>query len=169
MSRHWTIIQTKAAAEEIAERSLQQHGYRVYLPRFRKLLSPHGRERRQAMVMRPLFPGVLFAQDWRGWPISPVVGVAGLMLARPGVPARLAEADVELIMLRERAGDFDEVWGSGQRTDLRPGDQVQVDINGSQVLAVLEHLSGQGRAVVKMLLFGNLVTTELAASSLSRR
>ena len=80
MMPFWVIVETKQSAEEVAERSLRQAGYRVYLPRYRKLLSPHGRGRQPVTSMRPLFARVLFVQDWRGWPALPISGTVGLML-----------------------------------------------------------------------------------------
>jgi Transcription termination factor nusG len=169
----WVIVETKSSAEELAERSLRQAGYRVYLPRFRKLLSPHGRERRQASVMRPLFARVLFAQDWRGWPDIPVSGTVGLMHVRPQMPAKLFDRDVALIMERERSGDFDEInqaRGSGLfiRSDIEPGEEVEFNAFGRRVLGVLDELTEDGKALVSALLFGSEVRTSVDADAIRR-
>lgn len=168
----WVIIQTKPAAEEIAERSLQQAGYRIYLPRFRKLLTPHGRLRRGTTIMRPLFPRVLFAQDWHGWPDTPILGTTGVMMLSGGKAARLSAADIALIVDRERRCEFDEIRPGGRqevRTDLKSGDEVEFQAFGSKVLAVLTELTPDGRALVEALLFSGSVQTEVDADQLHKR
>jgi hypothetical protein len=113
--------------------------------------------------MRPLFNRLLFAQDWRGWPDSPISGTVGLMFLRPGAPASLSDVDVTLIMERERAGEFDEIRaakGSGlvMRTDIVPGDAVVIEVFGRRVLGVLEGLTEEGKAVVGAMLFAGRET-----------
>jgi len=163
----WVIVVTKASAEEAAERSLRQSGYRVYLPRYRKLLLPHGSTKRPDHTMRPLFGRLVFVQDWRGWPKSSIVGALGLMPARPGV-ARLCDADVALIMERERLGDFDEVQ-LVVRGDLEPGDQVEFETSfGAKIMGVLEELTPQGKAIVWAMLFDRIVRTEVGAGVLQK-
>lgn len=169
----WVIVETKPSAEELAERSLRTAGYRVYLPRFRKLLSPHGRDRRQVTSMRPLFARVLFAQDWQGWPELPISGTVGLMHLRPQVPARLSDEDVQIIMLRERACEFDEVKqprgsGLGIRTDIEAGDDIEFEAFGRRVMGVLEELTLGGKALVSALLFSGPVRTTVDAHSIRR-
>ncbi len=67
----WCVVISKPAAEEVAERSIREAGYRVYLPRYRKVLhgirlDDRGRRIRTrgpgAVVMRPLINGYLFAE-----------------------------------------------------------------------------------------------------------
>lgn len=162
----WVIIETKPASEEVAERSLRQAGYRVYLPRFRKLLTPHGRDRKPASAMRPLFPRLIFAQDWRGWPDRReqiVIGALRVMPAnRAGGVAKLSDTDIAVIMRKERTLAFDQVkWppGSGPiiRNDIAPGDRVEVDLHGTAVLGILEELSDDGKATIRAVIFGREV------------
>lgn len=166
----WTIVVTKPMQEDIAERSLRQAGYRVYLPRYRKLLLPHGRERKPTTAMRPLFSGLLFAQDWRGWPTTPVQGTIGLMQAYPGT-AKLSDIDVRIIMDRERSCEFDEVSrpnGGGPviRDDIEIGAEVEIEAFGSRILGVLDDLSDNGKAVVSAMVFGRSVRMTVDASAL---
>lgn len=164
----WVIVLTKSAAEDAAERSLWAAGYRVYLPRYRRLLLPHGLTRRSASAMRPLFPGLVFAQDWRGWPKISIVGATGLMQARPGI-ATLSDADVAVIMERERQGDFDMASTNGVRGDLAIGDEVEFEaVFGAKILGVLEELTPNGKAIVAAMIFGRMVRTEVGAASLNR-
>lgn len=165
----WVIVQTKMMTEEITERALRQQGYRVYIPRYRRLLSPHGTLRKPTSAMRPLFPRLVFCQDWRGWPDVSIIGAVGLMQARPGL-AKLSDGDVEVIMIRERRGDFDDVRyprGDGKphvRDDIVPGDEVDWEAFGRRVMGVLEELTPAGKAIVQAALFdGRMVRTEVDA------
>jgi transcription antitermination factor NusG len=158
----WVIVQTKPTLEHVAERSLLGAGYRTYVPYYRKMLSPHGRERKPASGMRPLFPSLVFVQDWRGWPQVWIGGITGLMLVRPSIPARLSDRDIALVMERERSGAFDELLyprGAGLeiRTDIEIGEQVEIEAHGARILGTLEELSPDGKAIVEMMLFGRLV------------
>ena len=168
----WVIVETKPSAEEVAERSLRQAGYRVYLPRYRKVLSPHGRARQPVTTMRPLFARVLFVQDWRGWPAMGMRMncVVGLMLLRPQVPAKLSDEDVALIIERERAGEFDESapTGSGAavRSDLDPGEEVELEAFGSRIMGVLDELTSDGRAIISALMFGRIMSIRVSAAGL---
>jgi hypothetical protein len=169
----WVIVETKALSEDPVERGPRLAGYRTYVPRYRKLLAPHGSWRQGTTSMRPLFPRLVFAQDWRGWPARLIAGVRGLVQARPGV-TRLADQDVTLIMAREYAGEFDDMphqYGSGKymRDDIRPGEEVEIKLFGRNVLAVLSELTPNGTAIVEALLFDERrVRTEVDAGSLRK-
>jgi hypothetical protein len=169
----WVIVETKPSAEEVAERSLRQAGYRVYLPRYRKVLSPHGRARQPVTTMRPLFARVLFVQDWRGWPAMGMSCMVGLMLLRPQVPAKLSDEDVALIIERERAGEFDESAPSGSgaavRTDLDLGEEVELEAFGSRIMGVLDELTDDGRAIISALMFGRIMSIRVSAAGLKRQ
>jgi hypothetical protein len=157
----WVIVETRPAAEDAAERSLRLAGYRVYLPRYRCLVHPHGRSRSAVTVLRPIFPRMLFAQDWRGWPAMPIGCVVGLMSLQPGIPARLSDEDVAYIMDRERSRDFDTV---GQQFSI--GDAVEIDAFGQRILGVLDALSQDGKATVSMLMLGRTIRTHVPVQRL---
>ena len=167
----WVIVLTKSTAEETVERSLRQAGYRAYLPRYRRLLLPHGFNRRPASMMRPLFARMVFVQDWRGWPNISITGATGLMQSRPGLAA-VCDADIALIMERERAGDFDMAaprGDSGLRDDLAIGDEVEFEVAfGAKVMGILEELTPQGKAIVAAMIFGRVVRTEVGAAGLNK-
>jgi len=165
----WVIVETRISCEEVVERTLRSAGYRVYLPRYRKVLA-HGRNRLRTTSMRPLFPRLLMAQDWRGWVDTPIGGVLGLMKVGQ-ITAKLSDVDVEVIMARERAGDFDEVkyprvGGKQIREDISPGDEVEIDLLGRRVLAVLQELTPDGRAIVEAMMLGRMTRTEVDAEVL---
>lgn len=157
----WAIVRTIPQAEEIAERSLRMAGYRAYLPRYRKLILPHGRERRPATAMRPLFAGIVFAQDWRGWPPHIPVGTNGLLRVA-GNTAKLPDQDIEIMQAKERACGFDDIkrppsGGVVIRDDIKPGDECEVEMFGQRVMAVLDEISDAGKAVLWGLILGQRV------------
>lgn len=152
----WVIVITKPSAEEVAERSLRQAGFRVYLPRYRREMRPHGTARRGKPSMRPLFAGYLFVQDWHGWPDEVINGTAGLMKSA-GRNVEISEHDIAHIWDREKAGRFDEAppprARRAKRDDLSIGDNVEIELLGVRVLGVLDDLSESGKAVVRALMF----------------
>lgn len=166
----WAIVRTLPQAEEAAERSLRQVGYRAYLPRYRKLLLPHGRDRKPATVLRPLFAGIVFAQDWRGWPQQSVTGTNGLLKVA-GNTAKLAAADVDIMRRKEWDCEFDDIkrppsGGVVIRDDIKPGDDCEVEMFGQRVMAVLDELSEDGKAVLRVAILGREVRTEVAAEAI---
>lgn len=160
-SSSWVIVETKPGAEEVAERGLRLAGYRVYLPRYRCLIHPHGRQRSAITVLRPIFPRLLFAQDWHGWPSVPIGSVVGLMTMQPGIPAGLSDSDVALIMDRERSREFDTV---GHQFTI--GDAVEIEAFGQRILGVLDALSHDGKATVSAMLLGRTVRTDVSVHRL---
>jgi len=156
----WVIVETRPAAEDAAERSLRLAGYRVYLPRYRCLVHPHGRSRSAVTVLRPIFPRMLFAQDWRGWPAMPINCAVGLLSLQPGIPAKLSDEDVAYIMDRERSREFDQI------DKYAVGDTVEIDAFGSRIVGVLEALSKDGKATVSAILLGRTVRTTVKVEKL---
>jgi len=156
----WVIVETRPAAEDAAERSLRLAGYRVYLPRYRCLVHPHGRSRSAVTVLRPLFPRLVCVQDWRGWPAMPIGCVVGLMSLQPGIPAKLSDEDVAYIMDRERSREFDQI------DKYAVGDTVEIDAFGSRIVGVLEALSKDGKATVSAILLGRTVRTTVKVEKL---
>lgn len=168
----WAIVRTLPQAEEIAERSLRQVGYRAYLPRYRKLLLPHGRDRKPATALRPLFVGIIFAQDWRGWPTHTVTGTSGL-LKIAGNTAKLTNADIDIMQAKERACEFDDIkrppsGGVVIRDDIHVGDDCEIEMFGQRVMAVLDELSDDGKAVLRATIMCREVRTEVDADSIRR-
>jgi hypothetical protein len=167
----WVAIVTKPSSEEVAECDLRRVGYRVYLPRYRKLLSPHGRDRKPQTAMRPLFTGYLFAEDWRGWPRETVHGVEGL-LRRAGSQRNALFSDADVALIRDRERSFDEVrYAAGEggaliRDDVQVGDSVGVDVGSVPMQAVLRELSTDGRALVEVMIFGRVTAMRVEQEAL---
>lgn len=172
MEPAWAIITTRSMCEDVVERGLWQSGYRAYVPRFRKVIQPHGTQRKPAATMRPVFSGLVFAQDWRGWPTQPISHVIGLMKStRSGGLAKLSGQDVRFIMDRELAGLFDKMArppsnGTLTRDDLVVGERVEFDLSDNVMQAVLDGLSDDGRATVRSMILGRWVKTEVDADTL---
>lgn len=166
----WVIVQTAAA--ERTETDLRRTGYRVYLPRYRKALWPHGADRRINTSMRPVFRGLIFCQDWRGWPKQTIGGEPRLMLAPTGRAAKLVDADIDLIMRRERELQYDDIKypaGGGKpvvRDDLVIGAEVAFERFGERVIGALDELSENGKAFVRVFFLGRETRTEINADAL---
>lgn len=164
----WVLVITKPSAEEVAERNLRQAGYRVYLPRYRKLLRPHGSERRGYCSMRPLFAGYLFVNDWRGWPDIPINGVLRLMQSG-GRNVEMSFGDVERIWQQELSGRLDEAAtprSRTRRTDLQIGETYEFDMLDERVNAVLSDLTDSGKAIVRAMMFGREIPWTVDAADL---
>lgn len=105
--------------------------------------------------MRPLFQGMLFVQDWNGWPKYWITGIIGLM-RRNGTLTRISDEDIRIMMDRERLREFDDVIyspvGAVIRDDLIVGADYEVDVLGKRVIGVLEQLSDNGKAIVRDML-----------------
>lgn len=151
----WVIVITKTAQEEVAERSLRQAGYRVYLPRYRREIYPHGHARKGRPSMSPLFAGYVFVHDWHGWPTEPILGTTGLMkVAASNVT--LQDSDIALIWDREKAGAFDLLPPPNARVrNLSIGESVTFEVHGEAVIGQLEALSDSGKAIVRSLMMFN--------------
>lgn len=165
LSATWVVMITKPSAEEMVEHGLEAAGYRVYVPRYRKKMEPHGAMRRPAGSMRPLFPQIVFVQQWRGWPQPPISAAERLLSLAPGRHAELHESDLAVLMAREFALEFDEVVPVGAsliRQDLEPGEEVEIDL-GTRIQATLDQLTPDGRAILSACLFNRLVPTSVDA------
>lgn len=165
----WVIVITKTSQEEVAERAFRQAGYRVYLPRYRREVYPHGHSRKGRPSLSPLFTGYVFVHDWHGWPAEPILGTTGLMkVANTNVS--LSDADLALIWEREKAGAFDLLPPPNARVrNLSLGESVEFDMFGEKVIGVLEALSDSGKAIVRGLMFNREGRyTDVPASTLRR-
>lgn len=160
----WVIVRARSRCEDIVAQGFLNAGYRAYVPRYRVLLAPHGAQRRPIATMRALFAGLVFVQDWRGWPdrrehrISQVIGLMPGM--RSGSNATLSGRDIATLMEHERIGAYEPharrppANGLVLRDDLQVGQAVEYDIAGTVVEAVVMELSPDGRATIQAAMFG---------------
>ena len=72
----WAVVSTQPHKERVALENLEHQGYRVYCPVVRRSRS---HARRVEQVLRPLFPGYLFAQTNLGaQPWRPMLSTRGV-------------------------------------------------------------------------------------------
>jgi transcription antitermination factor NusG len=164
----WAVVVAKPSCEFLAEKTIKEHGYRVFLPIYKKMMQPRqgiGAERKRAtrlgIVTRPLFQGYVFVELWPDQDLGKerFVGVANVLHypgrdGKPGrpklVPARFIEA------LREacNGGTFDKLPVSA-RLNAKPGDKVKAHDGpfAGFIGELLQIDDDRNRAVVLMRLF----------------
>lgn len=168
----WAIVRSRTRCEDIVERGLRDAGYRTYVPRFRTLTWPHGTQRKPAATMRALFSGLVFVQDWRGWPKEPISQVIGLMLSpRPGIPCALSGTDIALLMERERLGIYEPHHPRPPANGIVMahvdiGDAVEFDLAGQAISGILDELSPNGSALIRAAILGRDVQIRVEAADL---
>lgn len=143
---------------------------RNYAPYYRRIV--HTRDGRPETRLTPVFSGILFVQDWRGWPKYTIRRNRGLMRRGNGNIATISDDDIWVIMRKEREMKYDEVrfrlgGKAVVRDDIEVGDRVTFDRLGQRVEGVLaEALSPNGLAVVRALFFGRETRTTVPAAEL---
>jgi transcriptional antiterminator RfaH len=157
----WYAAYTHCGAEAKAYEHLLRQGYATYLPRYRRWVR---HARRQAQVLRPLFPRYLFVgvdrltQRWR--PIRSTAGVVGLVTSAEE-PVPIASEVIETLRRRQGEGAFD-LLSAAQR--LREADMVRVtegpfaDLVG-RLLGAADH----ERVYILLDLLGRAVRAEVPA------
>jgi transcription antitermination factor NusG len=175
----WGVVITKPLGEEVAARALSNGGWRVYLPRYRKILKgvrldAEGRRHRTRgqgeIVLRPLFPRYLFVDlTRRAW--SEMVRLPGVLALVGGVvggewrPYAVGDEVVEAVRGAERSGRWDEAGEGGRRKDLKAGDRVRIAELGDLV-GELDEIGEDDRAWVLLTFLGRQVRPEVSARSL---
>jgi hypothetical protein len=169
----WAIVRSRTRCEDIVAQGFLNAGYRAYVPRFRVLTWPHGAQRKPAATMRALFSGLVFVQDWRGWPQDRISQVIGPMPSpQPGIPATLSGADIAVLMDRERLGQYDlhaprpPANGVVIPDALKLNDAVEYDLAGTVIEAVVRDLSPSGRAIIEGLFLGRVTRMTVETSEL---
>lgn len=161
----WAIVRTRHRCEDIVAQGFLNAGYRAYLPRGRVLVLPHGLQRKPAAVMRAIFAGLVFVQDWRGWPQERISQVIGLMPGmRSGRYASLCGADIAALMEGERLGEYD--GGIAPKGDLRVGQKAQIEIFGEVIGGAIKRLTPAGRATLRASVMGREVDIQVDTSEL---
>ncbi len=159
----WAAVSTRPHKEQVALQNLERQGYRVYCPLIRRQRS---HARRVEEVLRPLFPGYLFArvdadaQRWR--PMLSTVGVRTLV--RCG--ERLSLIDdlfVESLKRRERDGVI-----TRPQSPYRVGQDVRMaggPFDG--LVATIIGMHERDRLTVLMQLLSRAVKVEIDAQQIS--
>lgn len=169
----WAIVRTRSRCEDIVAQGFLNAGYRAYVPRGRVLLQPHGAQRKPIATMRAVFSGLVFVQDWRGWPKDRIGQVIGLMPGmRSGSHAILSAADIAILMAQECRGGYEiqaprpPANGIVMPDTMSVGDVVEYDFAGTMIEAALTALSPAGRATIRGAIFGRETNIEVDASEL---
>lgn len=119
--RGWAVVNTQPHKERLALQNLERQGYRVYCPLIRRQRS---HARRVEEVLRPLFPGYLFArvdaeaQRWR--PMLSTLGVRTLVRCGERL-SLIDDAFVQSLKSRELDGVIVR-----PRSPYRVGQQVRL-------------------------------------------
>ena len=153
----WYAVHTQPRREAVAESSLRRVGARVLCPRYRQRVILHGYRRE---VIRPLFPGYLFAafdvaRDFRA--VHYARGVHGVV-AFGGTPAVVPTALVASIEARMQDGLVvlsPPRLHTGQRVEIVAGPFtsytgiVEAEMSGSERVAILlDTLRYSARAIL---------------------
>lgn len=167
----WAIVRTRSRCEDIVERGLREAGYRAYVPRFRVLTYPHGMQRKPAATMRPLFSGLVFVQDWRGWPKERISHVVGMMKSPAGAHATISGSDIAILMDCERLGKYEPHAPRPPANGvvvphLAVGQQVEYDLFGTAIRAVIDDLSPNGRATIAAIFFDRVTNLDVDVTGL---
>lgn len=118
----WAVVHTHPQAERFADRSLQQRGYRTYLPLVTVQRRDHVLPTFRHTVQIPAFPRYLFVVIGSHWvPVRYTPGVHQLLMA-DGKPGIVPEAAVSALRAAEAQA------ATQQRADaqLAPGAPVAV-------------------------------------------
>lgn len=161
----WFVVRTQPRAEERASWHLNNQGYEVYLPRYRKQVR---HARKTETVLRPLFPGYVFVridtlrQRWRS--INGTVGVISLVQFG-NEPVSVPAAVVDAIRTREDVGGVVSLAPEG----LKKGDVVRVrDGAFADYTALLEEVSDEKRVILLLDLMGREVRVSVPMENLAK-
>lgn len=176
----WCCATTKVSAEELAAAAIGRAGYRVYLPKYRKILKGvritadgrRVRSRGYSLALRPLFPNYLFCEIWPEQDLHRLIvcpGVVNLLRRRSGSPQILRAEVIEEIRAAEARGIFDQARPDTdsarpmKRFDLHAGDRVRT---AQGDVAELLHLDERNRARLLMKWLGADRLTTIDADEL---
>jgi transcriptional antiterminator RfaH len=140
----WYVVRAHRHKEAMVRSHLQARGVEVFFPQLRLPSYVHASRR-----VIPLFPGYVFvraagAADFTA--VSSTPGVRGL-LGSPGTPAAIEDGVVEFFKAR---GTTDGVVFA--RSDLQPGQHVQITGGPFDGLAAIIERPPDGRGRVKVLM-----------------
>ena len=160
----WFVVRTQPRAEEKAVRHLANQGFATYLPRYRRRIR---HARRNAIVLRPLFPGYLFVQldparcRWRS--INGTVGVCEILI-NGNAPRPIADRIIHEIKEREDESGAVRLmppsFARGQVVRLLEGPLA--DVSG-----LFEEMRDENRVVLLVSLLGRQVRMQVSAAAIA--
>jgi transcriptional antiterminator RfaH len=123
MDLKWYVVKTKPLSEDKALRNLIMQGIEVYLPKIKKTL---WRRRKKIELLKPLFPGYLFAKfsiESHFRKVSYTIGVSKIVSFN-GFPVPLEDEEIEFMKARESNGFIsigEESFKRGERVRVVKG------------------------------------------------
>jgi len=160
----WFVVRTKTGAEDRAVWHLNNQGFEVYLPRYRKKIH---HARKVSNVLRPVFPGYLFVrmdiaqQPWRA--INGTMGVISLVQFGE-TPRPISDVIIDAIRDREEGGVV-----SLAPDGLKAGDRVHVREGVfANHAALLAEVSDDKRVILLLDLMGREVRVSARKESLTK-
>jgi transcriptional antiterminator RfaH len=160
----WFVVRTKPRAEEKAVWHLANQGFAAYLPRYRRRVR---HARRNAIVLRPLFPGYLFVGldpmrcRWRS--INGTIGVHEI-LTTGDMPLAVPEAII--VEIRSREDETGAVklappsFTRGQAVRLLEGPLA--DVSG-----LFEEMRDENRIILLVSLLGRKVRMQVPVAAVA--
>ena len=173
--RRWSLVQAEVSRETNAgNRIADDLGYLTYVPQFQTEVWNRRKHRRKERVLRPLFPGYLFAlfdPDRDAWgSIERTPGV--LRIVRSGSqPTRVPLELVEQLQAAESSGHVERLEAA--IAEFKPGERLLVRSGPFADAIVLfvkraRHLDGEARIMALLELLGRQVSIELSIDQVAR-
>jgi len=159
----WIVINTHPNKEEIALANLMRQGFEVYCPRLRKRIR---HARRTSDVLRPLFPGYVFAAVDRDFPrwrsCLSTYGVRQVVQAA-GAPSFLPDGFIESLQVRELDGAI-----VLPAAPLRLGQQVRLASGPFDgLIATIVEMDSRNRLVVLLELLNRPVRIKVPVGAVA--
>jgi len=158
----WCAVETRPAAEYVAETEMRRVGLTVYLPQYRREYRHH---RSKAWIARsfPLFTGYLFVRadnlDWAALAVCRGLERNGVLRDPEGRPVRIGDAEIGAIRAKEEAGEFDDL--RARSAGLHVGQEVAI---AAGALAGKEALVARVRSGKNVRLLLQMFGTQVAAT-----
>ena len=156
----WFVVHTQPSRESVAVAHLQEQGFEVYLPRFKKI---RRHARKVDEVLYPLFPRYLFVgmdpetARWRS--INGTRGVSYLLTNESDRPAQIPSSVIEALKAQENA---EGLVDAGSLASFMKGDTVLItDGVLKDQTAIFDALDDKGRVRLLLSLLGRDVTITL--------
>ena len=156
---NWYLIQLKRNSHRIADRNLNQQGFKTFLP-LQDLTSKRGSK--FLTITKPLFPGYMFVRikpDGAPWQkINSTLGVSRL-ICQEGVPRTVPTEVVSGLISR-----CDSLGKLLPPTAVQHGDTVEIHSGAlANFLATVETIDSDRRIWVLMEIMGQITRVQVAS------
>lgn len=169
-SKSWYALETRPAAEYVAETEIRRVGVEVYLPQFRREYRHH-RSKKWIARSFPLFTGYLFIRadglDWGALATCRGIERDGVLRDMAGKPLAIDGEEVDAIRAREAAGEFDDL--RARSAGFKSGERVVITGGALVGREALVARVKSGRNVSLLLeMFGSKITVSVPVAKLAR-